>query len=648
MTLLRLTIENVGLIARAELEFAAGLTVVTGETGSGKTMLLGALGLALGERADSESVRTGAERARVALEIAPDDALRARLEAAGFGLAADDDLIVQREVLASGRSQGRVNGIPASAGQLRELAGSLVDLVSQHEAQRLLAPAYALDVVDRFGGSDLLALRETVGRLHDAARAARERLARLRQDGGLARVEFARFALAEITAAGLSEDDEDDRLRARRDLLANAERILAALALASAALEDEGGAVDGLGNSETALLGLRRYGESFAELAGTAAALQSEAGELAARIAREREAIELDPAELESVSARLDALDRLKKKYGGTLAAVRAAAAGYAEEVAAVEEREARLAAAERELRTAEAALGEAAEALSARRRAAAGGLERAVRAELAALAMPAARLRIALEPLAEPGPAGADRAELRLRANPGEPERALARIASGGELSRVLLALTVVLADRRERTALVFDEIDAGIGGATAARSARGWRGWPSRPRWSASRTWPRSPPSARRTWRCASAPAAAPPRSRRPRWTTAPAGPRSPACSRATSTGSRSSTPANCWARPARARAHCCRMRSRPACRTPARDGVACKNADVAGRGAPDRHSAGGPGRRRPAGPRADRRHGPRGAGGFARPAAGLQGLGGAARAHAGLPVHPHDAAR
>jgi DNA repair protein RecN (Recombination protein N) len=469
-SLLRLTIENVGLIARAELDFANALTVVTGETGSGKTMLLGALGLALGERADSESVRGGAERARVALEIVPDDALRARLAEAGFALAADDDLIVQREVLASGRSQGRINGIPASASQLRELVGTLVDVVSQHEAQRLLAPAYALDLVDRFGGDETLALRDAVRKLHERTRAARERLARLRDDGELARAEFARFALGEIDAAGVEDDGEDERLRARRDLLANAERILAALGLASAAFEDEGGAVDALGAAETALAGLARYGEAFAELGGAAAALQSEANELAARIARERDAIELDPAELDALTERLDALDRLKKKYGGTLAAVRARRETLAGEIAEVDDRDARLAAAARELTATEAALRERAEALGARRRAAATAIERAVRVELTALAMPAARLRIALDTLPEPGASGLERAELRFAANPGEPERGLARVASGGELSRVLLALTVVLADRRERTALVFDEIDAGIGGATAS----------------------------------------------------------------------------------------------------------------------------------------------------------------------------------
>ncbi|MBV8300032.1 MAG: DNA repair protein RecN [Candidatus Eremiobacteraeota bacterium] len=470
--LLRLTIENVGLIERAELELAGGLTVVTGETGSGKTMLIGGLALALGERAEADTVRAGAARARVSLEIAPDEALRARLAASGFALEDGDDLIVQREVLASGRSQARINGVPASASQVRELAGALVDVVSQHEAQRLLAPSYALEILDRFGGAESLALREEVRRLHDDLRAARERLAALRDDDGrkLARAEFARFALGEIDAAGVEDDAEDERLRARRDLLANAERIAGSLATASAALEDDAGAVDALGAAETALLGLARYGERFADLAGAAAALQSDANELAARIARERDAVDLAPAELEAVGERLDALDSLKRKYGGSLAAVRAQREAFAAEIAEVDERDERLAAAQRELKALETGLGDRAAALGARRRQAAEAIAEEVAGELAALAMPAGRLRIALEPLEAIGPHGGERAELRFTANPGEPERPLARVASGGELSRVLLALVVVLADRRERTALVFDEIDAGIGGATAS----------------------------------------------------------------------------------------------------------------------------------------------------------------------------------
>ena len=472
MTLLRLTIENVGLIARAEVAFSGGLTVVTGETGSGKTMLLDALALALGARADPAGVRSGAPHARVVLEIEPDDELRARLDAAGFTLDADDDLIVQRDVHAEGRSQGRINGVPAGAGQLRELVGTLVDIVSQHEAQRLLEPAYALDLLDRFAGVDALALRGHVQELYASLRRARERAAALRDDDGraLARAEFARFALGEIDGAQLTDDEEDQRLRERREVLANAERIVAALTAASGAFEEDGGAVDTLGRAESALLGLTRFGERYAALAAAANVLQSETNELAARVAREREAAELDPGELEAVSARLDALDRLKRKYGGTLAAVRAQREGFAAELLDVDDRDARIAQNARELADLEAELATRAAALSTVRASAADAVAAAVGAELAALAMPAGRLRVALEPLDEIGPAGAERAELRFAANPGEAERPLAKTASGGELSRVLLAVVVVLSDRRERTALIFDEIDAGIGGATAA----------------------------------------------------------------------------------------------------------------------------------------------------------------------------------
>ena len=379
---------------------------------------------------------------------------------------------MQRDVHAGGRSQGRINGTPASAGQLRALVGTLVDVVSQHEAQRLLEPSYALDLLDRFAGARALALRGEVHELHASLRRARERAAALRDDGGraLARAEFARFALAELDAAQLTDDDEDQHLRERREVLANTERIVAALTAAAGALEDDGGAVDTLGGAEAALLGLARFGERFAELAAAAGALQSETSELAARVRVERETAELDPGELEAVSARLDALDRLKKKYGGTLAVVRAQREAFAAELLDVDDREAQLAQNQRELAAFGTELDAQSAALGAVRATAAVDVAAAVASELKALAMPAGRLRVALERLDEIGPAGAERAELRFAANPGEPERPLAKTASGGELSRVLLAVVVVLADRRERTALIFDEIDAGIGGATAA----------------------------------------------------------------------------------------------------------------------------------------------------------------------------------
>jgi DNA repair protein RecN (Recombination protein N) len=470
MLLLRATIDDFGLIAHAEVEFSTGLTVFSGETGSGKTMLLGALRFALGERIDTEMIRGGAARARVVLEIAPDEALRARMAEAGFVLADDDDAIVSRELLASGRSQARINGIAASASQLRALGASLVDIVGQHDAQRLLSPAFALEIVDRFAGPDAAEDRTAVGRLFVETQTAREQLSALQADDGraLAQLEFARFAAAEIDEAGL-EEREDERLRERRDTLANAERIVAALSSASAALEGEGGAADALGIATAALSGVARYGQAIAALGEATAALQSEINDIAARLARESEAVEADPAELETIVARLDRLDRLKKKYGGSLGAVLEARAGFAALIEGDASRDERIAVLERDAARLAAQLEARTATLSAKRHAAARALETQVAGELAALAMPAARFSVALELLDRSGPGGAERAEFRLAPNPGEPERAIAKSASGGELSRVLLALIVVIADRRDRTALVFDEIDAGIGGATA-----------------------------------------------------------------------------------------------------------------------------------------------------------------------------------
>ncbi|GAC1537725.1 MAG: DNA repair protein RecN [Candidatus Velthaea sp.] len=469
MRLLRLSIDDFGLIAHASFEFADGLTVFTGETGSGKTMLLGALGFALGDRAESDMIRGGAERARAVLEIEPDEALRAALAESGIALAPDDDVIVTRELLASGRSQGRLNGSPVSASQLREIGARVVDVVGQHEAQRLLAPAFALEVVDRFGGADLLAVRDDVRRLHRSVQSVLDELGALRDEDGraLAQLEFARFAATEIDEATL-EDDEDERLRERRDILANAEKIAAALSVANAALEDENGAIDSLGTAASGLTQIVRYGERFGALAAALGALQSDANDLAARLARECEGTEADPAQLETIHARLETIDKLKKKYGGSIAAVRETRERFAQAMDRDAGREERIAALETELREREAEIAARAAELTRARHAAARDLEARVAGELAALAMPAARFSVAFERLPVLAANGAERAELRLAANPGEPERPVAKSASGGELSRVLLALIVVLADRRERTALVFDEIDAGIGGAT------------------------------------------------------------------------------------------------------------------------------------------------------------------------------------
>jgi DNA repair protein RecN (Recombination protein N) len=465
-----MTIDDFGLIAHAELAFSDGLTVFSGETGSGKTMLLGALRFALGERAEADLVRGGTTRARVVLEIEPDAALRGVVAEMGAALADDDDVIVVRELASSGRSQARINGIAASASQLRTLGASLVDVIGQHAAQRLLAPAFALDAVDRFGGPELADARADVRRGHRELQAVREQLESVQDTDGraLAQIEFARFAAAEIDAAAL-DDGEDERLRERRDVLANAERIVTALGVASSALEDDGRGLDALGTAAGALVGIARFAPSLQALADALGALQSDVGEVAARLARERESVEVDPAELEAVLARLAIVERIKKKYGGTIAAVRGTRAQFDALIERDATRDERIAQLEHDAAALEGRLTNRARELSALRAAAARRLEAIVAGELGELAMPSARFTVRFEPLENIGPGGGERAELLLAPNPGEPERPLVKSASGGELSRVLLALIVALSERRDPTALVFDEIDAGIGGATA-----------------------------------------------------------------------------------------------------------------------------------------------------------------------------------
>ena len=467
-SLLRLTIDNVGLIAHAQVEFGDAFTAFTGETGSGKTMLLGALDAALGGRVERELIR--GERLRVALEIGADDRLRALLATMGIDLAADDDVVIVREVTAAGRSQARINGVAVSASQLRALGGVVVDTVGQGAAHRLLEPAFARDLLDRFAGEAALALRERLRENYDERRALREERDALRAGGdrALAEREFARYALGEIEAAAL-EDGEDERLRERREILGNAERIANALTSARAALEDERGAVDALGDAMQGLTAIARFGAAFAALAEGAGALQADANTLAAEIARALDDVELDPNELETVTGRLDAIETLKKKYGASISTILAARERCAATLEADGGRDERLTTIERSIAVLDDAIAADAAALRAERRAAVPACETRVAEELHALAMPAARFSVALEPLDEIAAHGNDRIEFRFSANPGEPERALARIASGGERSRVLLALVVALADGRDARTFVFDEIDAGIGGATA-----------------------------------------------------------------------------------------------------------------------------------------------------------------------------------
>lgn len=470
--LARLVIEDFGLIARAELEFADGFTACTGETGSGKTMVLGALAFVLGERASADDVRTGAARARVTLEVETDFALCASLREDGFEMEPSEPVIFTRETLASGKSSARINGRAATAGQLRTYGEQLLEAIGQHEHQRLLSHAYQTDLLDAFAGAPAFALRAEIVAGYERMNVLADALHDIITGSVRAQAEIddARFALGEIddVAPVLGEDDA---LRERRDYLMSAERIGGALDRAHAALiEIESAAIETLGAAASAVAAVARFSPELKTLGSTLAALQSDANDAAVALARERERVEFDAAELDRTTARLDRIERLKKKYGGSLTAVLAVRASFAQTLEGTVDRDERRRAAQAALALARETLLRDAAALSRLRAEAARRLEERLDRELSALAMPAARFSVTLVPLDEPGPGGAERVEFRLSPNPGEPVRALARAASGGELSRLLLALVVVLADERAARALVFDEIDAGIGGAAAA----------------------------------------------------------------------------------------------------------------------------------------------------------------------------------
>jgi DNA repair protein RecN (Recombination protein N) len=470
MALRRLTVEDYELIAHAELEPAAGLTAITGETGSGKTMLLDAIDFALGARAATDAVRKGRKRARISLEIEPDARALTAIAAAGIEIDPDETLAIVRE-LSDGKTSARVGGVPVSAAQLRAIGREVAEIVGQHEAQRLLVPGQQLDALDRFGGAELLATATRLRSAHEHHAAIVAELAELDAQAGraLADADYAAFASREIADAA-PESGEEERLRERRDLLVNAERIASALRAAHDALVDsEASASDSLGAAATSLSSVGRYARELEELANAASAMQSETSELAGRIARQIEAVDIDPAELDSITGRLELLDRLKKKYGGSIEAVLEAKTRFDETTKRFENADEHRTALHRSRDEAAAELKDTAAKLTKLRYAAAKSCEKKISNELAALAMPSARFEIAFESLEQIGPRGAERCEFLLAPNPGEPARSLGRSASGGELSRVMLALTVVLADRSARTAIIFDEIDAGVGGVTA-----------------------------------------------------------------------------------------------------------------------------------------------------------------------------------
>jgi DNA repair protein RecN (Recombination protein N) len=464
--LLELRVENLLLIERAELRLGPGLTVLTGETGAGKTVLAHALDLLLGGRARPGIVRPGAAEAYVEGVFELSDEARVSL---GERLAPDaDELVLARRVSAEGRTRAYIGRRTASVADLRDAGARLIAFYGQHEHRKLMLASAQLEIVDAFCGARHLAERGAFAEAHARARALEASLAEPRERAGARdrELDLLDFELREIEAAAPDEAEEAELLAARGRLRHVEALRAAALGAAEAVSADDGvsALLAGGGAGLDSAAGVDAALDAFAE---RWRALRYEADDLGIELRRYAEGFESDPGALEVAEERLAVLDRLKRKHGGTIAAVLAHAErcrARRDELAGAEVALERTTAA---LEAARAELDERAAALRATRREAAPRLATAVRERLAELAMPGASFEIALEPR-EPGPAGADAVEFLIAPNPGVPAGPLREIASGGELSRVMLALMGV-ANAERRAALVFDEVDAGIGGHTA-----------------------------------------------------------------------------------------------------------------------------------------------------------------------------------
>ncbi|HEV8640967.1 MAG TPA: DNA repair protein RecN [Methylomirabilota bacterium] len=468
-----LRIRNFAVIETVTVPFASGLNVLTGETGAGKSILIDALLLIRGARAQSDVIRTDAETATVeaVFDVEGNCAVAAGLEEAGLATE-DDQLVIRRELARSGRHRAFVNDSPVTVGLLERLGDHLVEVHGQHEHQRLLEPARQLELLDRFAGAE--GLREQVARLFAKYRAACEEVERMRaaERDRAQRQDLLRFQVSELDAARLRPGEEEE-LRAERKRLQHSERLAKGLAEASALLvDDQDAAASRLTRAARLFRDLGRLDPGFATPAELLEAAAAQVEDALVAIRALRASVDAEPGRLETIDDRLDALTRLRRKYGDTEDAMLAFREAAAHELERLEHHEEILAAEERRVAELRSELLARAGALSEARRAAGARLAPLIQREVRALGMERARLEIVIDPA---GPddvtaRGLDRVELRFSANPGEELRPLARIGSGGELSRTMLAVQAVLAAADRIPTMVFDEVDAGIGGHVAS----------------------------------------------------------------------------------------------------------------------------------------------------------------------------------
>ena len=483
-----LHVKDFALIEDVEIEFGPGFNVITGETGAGKSVLVGSLGLILGERADTDMVRDGASKCVVEARFEFPEGHPAMLKLRGAGVEIEDgELILRRELSATGRSRSFVNGLSATVAALKTIGDLLVDMHGQHEHQSLLNVESHLRFLDGFGGLEPLV---------DQVRASYEKLSGLKREFGdlrnrhramKERRDLEAYQLEEITAAA-PEPGEDERLEGERAVLENAEALSqVATELCQSLYDAEDSVVDRLASCLRSLESAAGMDPSLRKQVGDLDALRYATEDLAAFLREYAARIESDPQRLEEVRERLALLERLKRKYGGCIERILARGRELTDRVDLSDRLTAEIEHVAEAIQETSGHLSDLCRQLSSGRQEAAGRLGARVERELKDLGMGRASFEARMEMREEPkgeveiegkryaaGPDGLEKVEFFLSTNPGEPERPLAKVASGGEVSRIMLALKSALAEVDAIPALIFDEIDIGISGRIAEAVGR------------------------------------------------------------------------------------------------------------------------------------------------------------------------------
>lgn len=467
-----LHIENIAIIEAADIEFAPGFNALTGETGAGKSIVIDSLSAVLGQRTSRELIRTGAEKAFVSAAfsgMAPE-----LTEELGIQPEADGTLLLQREIQTDGKNVCRVNGRPVTVGQLRALGARLLNIHGQHDGQQLLDEEQHIVYLDSFGRVESLAI--TYAEKYKNFTDIRRQIGALQMDEAekVRRVDTLQYQIEELRRAKLTPGEEEE-LTARRGMLRNEEKFLDAVAGADYALNGDdsgGGALSALRQAQDALSGVRHLDDAFGQLYERLGEAYSEVYDIAATVEDKRGELDVSPGELDRVESRMDLLYRLKKKYGATVEDMLDYQARCEAELAQIEDAGDTLVRLEQALSKAEKAARQAAQALSDARKAAAEQLTAQILTELQQLDM--GKIRFAVDFAEKPLDSdGMDTVRFLMSANVGEELRPIHKIASGGELARIMLAMKNVLSEQDHVGTMVFDEVDTGVSGRAAQKVA-------------------------------------------------------------------------------------------------------------------------------------------------------------------------------